>query len=100
MLLVAGLSYGGIKVWDPSTGYLFRIIDSTYSCNSSIDFLCAIPSGSFAAANGLNEIRVYDAYYGTEMFKFTGLTNIITSMSGSFSGDMISGSFDGTIRVI
>ena len=99
LLLVAGLSYGGIKVWDPSTGYLFHIIDGTYSYNSSIDLLCAIPSGLFAAVNGLNEIRVYDAYYGTEMFKFTGLTNKITSMTVSSTSDLISGSLDGTIRV-
>jgi WD40 repeat protein len=98
-LLVAGLSYGGIKVWDPIYGILFHIFDGTYGYNSSIDLLCAIHSGLFAAANGLNEIRVYDTYFGLEMFKLTGHTDSITSMIVAHNGDLISGSLDGTIRV-
>ena len=99
LFLVAGLSYGGIKVWDPSTGYLLHTLDGTYSYNSSIDLLCAIPSGLFAVANGLNEIRVYDAYYGTENFNLAGHAHKITSMIVADNGDLISGSLDGSIRV-
>ena len=108
-LLVAGLSYGGIKVWDPIYNILFYNLDGTYGYNSSIDLLYAIPSGFFpsgyipsglfAAANGLYEIRIYDTYSGLEMFRLTGHTNKITSIVVAHNGDLISGSLDGAVRV-
>ena len=97
--LVTGLNYGGIKVWDLSLGVANYTIDGTNSYNSYINLLCAIPGGLFAAANGLNEIRVFDTYDGSLVFLLTGHTNTITSMILAYNGNLISGSLDNTIRV-
>ena len=97
--LVTGLSSGGIKVWDLSLSVANFTFDGAYSYNSSVDLLCAITGGLFAAANGLNEIRIFDTSFGLSMYNLVGHSSKISAMVLANNGNLVSGSLDNSIRV-
>ena len=97
--LVTALSNGGIKVWDLGLGVANYTFDGSYSYNSSVDLLCAISGGLFAAANGLNEIRLFNTNNGAPTYNLLGHSSRITAMILANNGNLVSGSLDNSIRV-
>lgn len=96
-LVASGLSYGGIKVWNPVNGSVVLILNGSNSVNNGIDILFPVDNGLLAAVTNLTKIKLFDTTNGSLLFTLEGHTDRVSCLG--LSGYFVSGSWDHTIAV-
>ena len=96
-LVASGLSFGGIKVWNPVNGSVGLTLNGSNSVNNGIDILFPIDNGLLAAVTNLTKIKLFDAKSGSLFFTLEGHTDRVSCLG--LSGYFISGSWDHKIVV-
>ena len=92
-------------MWSPANGGLPRSLeDSTSQVKKRVRDLAILPTGELASASGYNSegnanIKIWNVLTGKIVRELVGHTNLIYKLVVLPNGEIVSSSFDNTIRI-
>ena len=94
--LVSGSTDKTVRVWNASTGELYRTL---FGHTAEVLCLCVLPTGELASGSNDSTIRIWNANLGQELRVLSKHTGAVTSIVGLKFNRMASGSLDRSVFI-